>query len=136
MAAMLAGIGIDRCGTAIAHNISHALASLGSIHHGLATALAFEVTLPWLVEAETEALQNAATACGIDHHQGLPDWLDAFMTDCGIERRLPSDFRAVTDVALAEAMRATHNAPMRDATIREVTEEDVSRFAEQMMALR
>ena len=32
-------IGIDACGTAIAHTISHALAGLGPIHHGFATAL-------------------------------------------------------------------------------------------------
>ena len=42
-----AGIAIDNCGCALAHNISHALAALGPMHHGLATALALEVVLPW-----------------------------------------------------------------------------------------
>ena len=56
-----AGIAIDNCGTAIAHNISHALAGLAPVHHGLATALGFEATLAWLAEADTAELAAAAT---------------------------------------------------------------------------
>src|SRR3546814_4559940 len=48
----LAGIAIDNCGTAVAHNVSHALAGLAPVHHGLATALGLEATLAWSVEAE------------------------------------------------------------------------------------
>ena len=48
-AATLAGIGIDNCGTAIAHNIGHALASLRPVHHGAAVGLALRATLPWNV---------------------------------------------------------------------------------------
>ncbi len=65
----LAGIAIDNCGTAIAHNISHALAALAPVHHGLATALGFELTLPWLVEADTTELDAAARACGLAGRQ-------------------------------------------------------------------
>src|SRR3546814_12963271 len=50
----LAGIAIDNCGTAVAHNVSHALAGLAPVHHGLATALGLEATLAWSVEAEAE----------------------------------------------------------------------------------
>src|SRR3546814_1918502 len=46
----LAGIAIDNCGTAVAHNVSHALAGLAPVHHGLATALGLEATLAWSVE--------------------------------------------------------------------------------------
>ena len=42
-----AGIAIDNCGAGMAHNISHALAALGSVPHGLATALGLEAVLGW-----------------------------------------------------------------------------------------
>src|SRR5690606_6367029 len=70
-----AGIAIDNCGTAIAHNISHAMAGLASVHHGLATALGFEVSLGWLVEAYTPDLNEAARALGLDNAAELPDFV-------------------------------------------------------------
>ena len=48
-AAALAGVAIDNCGTAIAHNIGHALASLRPVHHGRAVAVGMLATLPWNV---------------------------------------------------------------------------------------
>ena len=60
-----AGIAIDNCGAALAHNISHALAALGPVHHGLATALALEVVLAWQVAADRGAFAAAADACGL-----------------------------------------------------------------------
>merc|ERR1719453_2604866 len=64
LASFYAGVTIDNCGTAVAHQISHALAALAPIHHGLATALGFEVTLPWLVDRPTPQIEAAAGACG------------------------------------------------------------------------
>src|SRR3546814_5108625 len=60
----LAGIAIDNCGTAVAHNVSHALAGLAPVHHGLATALGLEATLAWSVEAEDGAFVVAARETG------------------------------------------------------------------------
>ncbi|GAC1044070.1 iron-containing alcohol dehydrogenase [Rhizobium sp. No.120] len=130
-----AGIAIDNCGTAIAHNVSHALAGLAPIHHGLATALGFEVTLPWLAEADTADLNAAAKACGLDSAAELPAFISDWMDCCGIVRALPAAFKPFDASDLAREMRATENQPMRRSTIRDVTDADIHRFAAAIMAL-
>lgn len=130
-----AGIGIDNCGTALAHNISHALAGLAPVHHGLATALGLEATLAWSVEANDGSFTAAARACGLKGAAELPRWYSDLLTRCGVARRLPDAFRGFDAAALAVEMRAPENQPMRQASAREVTETDIDRFAGAMMAL-
>ncbi|MCA1407502.1 iron-containing alcohol dehydrogenase [Ensifer sp. IC3342] len=130
-----AGIAIDNCGTAIAHNISHALAGLAPVHHGLATALGFESTIGWLVEADTADLARAARACGVDEAADLPAFLSDLMDRCGVVRALPGAFDGFNADDLAREMRAPENQPMRRSTIRDVTDADVDRFAAKIMAL-
>ncbi|NIA67390.1 iron-containing alcohol dehydrogenase [Pelagibius litoralis] len=134
-----AGIGIDNCGTAMAHNISHALAALAPVHHGLATALALEVTLSWSVEDGAEASQQAfaaaAQSCGLAAAAELPDWFSTLMSRCGVERRLPAAFADYAAADLAREMRREENQPMRTATARAVGEDDIDRFAAATIAL-
>ncbi|MFB2551215.1 iron-containing alcohol dehydrogenase [Ensifer soli] len=130
-----AGIAIDNCGTAIAHTISHALAGLAPIHHGLATALGFEATLAWLVEAGTDDLDAAAKACGLGSAPELPAFVGGLMDRSGVVRALPPAFSAVSAAMLAAEMRAAENQPMRRATIRDVTDADIDRFADQILSL-
>jgi alcohol dehydrogenase class IV len=130
-----AGVAIDNCGTAIAHNISHALAGLGPVHHGLATALGFEQTMSWLVEARTPDLDGAARACGLNDASALPAFLTRWMDACGFERRLPAAFANHTAEDLAREMKAPENQPMRRSTIRDVSDADIDRMASEMMAL-
>ncbi|AVA23252.1 iron-containing alcohol dehydrogenase [Rhizobium sp. CB3171] len=130
-----AGIAIDNCGTAIAHNISHALAGLAPVHHGLATALGFEATLPWLVEADTVDLNAAARACGLEGAAALPAFLSDWMDRCGIVHALPAAFIPFDTTDLAREMRAPENQPMRRSTVRDVTDADIDRFAATVMAL-
>lgn len=130
-----AGIAIDNCGTAIAHNISHALAGLGAVHHGLATALGFEATLQWLVGADTPGLNEAARAIGLSDAAQLPAFVSGLMDRCGVERALPKAFDGFSAQHLAAEMRALENQPMRRSTIREVTDADIDVFAAKMMAL-
>ncbi|WP_193369088.1 iron-containing alcohol dehydrogenase [Pelagibius marinus] len=135
-----AGIGIDNCGTAVAHNISHALAGLAPVHHGLATALGLEATLAWSVEADAQEADGgsfaaAARACGLKSAEELPAWYSDLMTRCGVARRLPEAFRSFDNAALAAEMRAAENRPMRLASAREVTEADIDRFSGAIMAL-
>lgn len=129
------GIAIDNCGTAIAHNVSHALAGLAPVHHGLATALGFEATLPWLVEANTPELNAAARACGLADASELPAFVSDWMDRCGITRSLPAAFKPFDEADLAREMRAPENQPMRRSTIRDVTDADIDRFAAAVMAL-
>ncbi|MDK1387635.1 iron-containing alcohol dehydrogenase [Sinorhizobium sp. 8-89] len=130
-----AGIAIDNCGTAIAHNISHALAGLAPVHHGLATALGFEATIGWLVEANTADLDRAAKACGLDRLADFPTFVSNLMDRCGVARTLPKAFDAFSTADLAREMSAPENQPMRRSTIREVADGDIDRFAARMMAL-
>jgi len=130
-----AGIAIDNCGTAIAHNVSHALAGLAPVHHGLATALGFEATLGWLVEADTPELNAAAKACGVANAAELPAFVSDWMDRCGITRSLPSAFKPFDAIDLAREMRAPENQPMRRSTIRDVTDADIDHFAAAVMAL-
>lgn len=129
------GVAIDNCGTAIAHNISHALAGLAPIHHGLATALGFEASLPWLVEAGTDDLDAAAAAIGLANAAEIPAFVTKLMDDCGILRTLPSAFGSFSAADLTREMRAAENQPMRRSTIRDVGDADIDAFAAAIMNL-
>jgi alcohol dehydrogenase class IV len=135
LAAFYAGFAIENCGTAVAHSISHGLAGLAAVHHGHATALGFEATLPWLVEAATADLDAAAQACGLSAANELPGFVSALMTRAGIERRLPAAFASITAADLGQEMRAEANRPMRRATVREVTDADIDRIAADILSL-
>ena len=114
LGAAYAGIAIDNCSAAMAHNISHALAALAPVHHGLATALALEVILGWQVEADDGPFAAAAAACGVGPDaRALVPWYGEFLTRCGIERRLPPAFKEFSAAHLAAEMRAPETQYMR-----------------------
>ena len=131
-----AGVAIDNCGTAIAHNISHAMAGLAPIHHGLATALGFEVSLSWLAEADTDDLRQAAAVLGLSKASEIPAFVSRLMDNCGIRRALPAAFAKFSAADLAAEMRATENQPMRRSTIRDVSDADLDRFATHIMTMQ
>ena len=134
--AAYAGIALDNCSAAMAHNISHALAALGPVHHGLATALGLEAILGWQVAADDGAFAAAAEACGLARDAAaLPGWYSEFLTRCGVERRLPPTFKAFRAADLAAEMRAPETQYMRRSTARDVTDADIDRFAAAVMAL-
>ena len=58
------GIGIDNCGTALAHNISHAVADLAPIPHGRATGLAMLATMDWVAEGKPGGLRPGGRGDG------------------------------------------------------------------------
>ena len=60
------GISIDNCGTALAHNISHAIADLAPIPHGRATGLAMLATMDWVAEGNPLAFGRVARAMKAD----------------------------------------------------------------------
>jgi len=131
-----AGIALDNCSTAMAHNISHSLAALAPVHHGLATGLAVEILLGWQVAEDTGPFAAAAAACGLGHDaNALPGWYGDLLTRCGVERKLPEAFKTYSASDLATEMRTPETTPMRDTTARKVSEADVDRFAEIMMAM-
>jgi alcohol dehydrogenase class IV len=131
-----AGMAIDNCSAAFAHNISHALAALAPVHHGLATALGLEVVLAWQVEQDRGPFAAAAEACGLVRDAtALVDWYQQFLTRCGVERRLPAAFKEVEVSALVAEMQAPETQYMRQSSAREVSDADIDRFAAAVLAL-
>ncbi len=126
-AACLAGMAIDNAGTALAHNIGHALGSLMPLHHGKAVAIAMEATLPWVIEGNREAFANVADAFGIGPDpDALPATFSALIDEVGLDRRLP---QAVDPAALATRMASPENAAMRASTARHLRDEDLQMLA-------
>lgn len=125
-AACLAGIGIDNTGTALAHNIGHAIGTLAHVHHGVAVAVAMRATLAWVADGDPEG-RFAGVGKFLDG--GLLAGFDRLARIAGV----PSGIPGITAAALAAQMAAPDNAPMRNATRRTVTDADLLPLAEMVL---
>ena len=130
-AATFAGIGIDNCGTAIAHNIGHALAALRPIQHGRAVGLALRATLPWSVQGEDGAFAATAAAMGeAADARRLPAAFDRLLRAVGIKVSISGEgYDQITPAQLAHQMSQPENEPMRRSNRREVRDQDLLEFA-------
>ncbi|MFI4895321.1 MAG: iron-containing alcohol dehydrogenase [Steroidobacterales bacterium] len=137
-AATFAGIGIDNCGTAIAHNIGHALASLRPIHHGRAVGVALRATLPWSVQGEDTAFAAAAAAMGeAADARSLPAAFDRLLREVGIKVSIAGEGHDdITPGELAQQMAMPANEPMRRSNRREVRDSDLLDFATAVLTER
>ncbi len=135
---MVAGLALHNCNTHMGHNISHALGSLARIHHGLATGLALEVSLPWLVKrpdgADNYALAAQALG-GPAKAEALPEAYMSLMRAIGIPAELPKECAGVTDAALAVEMKNTANIGMSQNAACDLTDGDLDEMAGLMMQL-
>ncbi|WP_417768941.1 iron-containing alcohol dehydrogenase [Stappia sp.] len=125
LAATWAGVGIDNAGTGMAHNIAHALASLVPIHHGRAVAIGMSASLGWSMEGHEKAWSEVARAFGCAHYGELPMAFAGLVRRLGIRLSLAADTNRIPPERLAAQMAAAQNAPMRAASRREVTDEDL-----------
>jgi alcohol dehydrogenase class IV len=134
----LAGIGIENCGTALAHNISHAMAALAPIAHGRATGLAMLATMEWVAEAAPQSFAAVATAMGEEPKasravEKFADLVHASRIKISLDGEgLDLD----RPDRLAEQMAAPENAPMRRSTVRHISDSDLLKLAERVYALR
>ena len=138
-ASMVAGLALHNCNTHMGHNISHALGSLAPVHHGLATGLALEVTLPWLVQqaaGRCDYADAAAALGGPRDANALPERFSTLMRTCGIDCALPDTCAEVTAETLAEHMKLPANRGMADNAACKVSDTDLDRFAEDMVSLQ
>jgi alcohol dehydrogenase class IV len=133
-----AGIGIENCGTALAHNISHALAALAPIPHGRATGLAMFATIDWVAEGAPSGFARVGAAMGASEEASAA--VEAFRR---IVRAAPLKLSFEGDGLdldrpdrLAEKMAASENAPMRHATVRQVSDSDCLHLAKKVYGLR
>ena len=137
-ASMVAGLALHNCNTHMGHNISHALGSLVRVHHGLATGLALEVTLPWLT-SRPEGAENYAAAAqamgGEARPEALPAALSALMRACQIPAELPSCCAGVTPAALVAEMKNAANIGMAQNAACQIDEADLDEMATMMMRL-
>lgn len=102
---MVAGLALHNCNTHIGPNIRHALGSLARVHHGLATGLASEVSLSWLVsrsERQDNHAQAAQALSGNAAAEALPDVFTKLISDCRIAKELPIVCAGVTYAATSE----------------------------------
>lgn len=130
LAACYGGIGIDNCGTALAHNISHAVANLAVIPHGRATGLAMLATIGWVAEGNRPGFARVAGAMGTDDPLA---GFDRLVRASGIA--VAPGLSGVTPEALAQNMAAPANAPMRKSTLRYPTDGDLVMLAERFLTL-
>jgi alcohol dehydrogenase class IV len=131
-AATLAGVAIDNAGTAIAHNIAHALGSLAPVSHGRAVAIGMCATLAWNVEAEPEPYDGVARAMGLaGGAAALPEAFTAFVRSVGVDLSVSG----VAPARLAEQMGRPENAAMLNANRRRASEQDLLDHAQAALAL-
>ncbi len=129
LASYYAGRAIHLCSTSIAHALSHALATLAPVSHGLATALAFEITLPFIVSAQTKEMQSAAAAFGVSQLSAMPSVLTQFMDRLGIERHLPEAFNKYSAEDLMPVLLSDEIRPMREACVKYASEQQLFDFS-------
>jgi alcohol dehydrogenase class IV len=135
-AATLAGIGIDNCGTAMAHNIGHALASLRPIHHGRAVGLALRATLAWNA-ADDGAGRFAAVAAAMGERADgawVPGAYERLLRRSGIRVSLAGEgYDAIRPSDLALQMARPENEAMRRSNRRPVADADLLAFAHEVL---
>jgi len=135
-ASLVAGLALHNCNTHMGHNISHALGSLARVHHGLATGLGLEASLPWLT-ARPEGAENYAKASvalgGAADAEALPGALSSLMRACGIAPELPVECTGVSPEALAKEMKNEANIGMAQNSACPVSEADIDEMASLMM---
>ncbi len=131
-AATLAGIAIDNAGTAIAHNIGHALGSLAPVPHGRAVAIGMCATLAWNVEAHPDVYDPVADAMGVAGGASeLPAAFLRFVRDVGIDLHVAD----VPAAVLARQMAQPENAAMLASNRRAASPDDLLRHSQAALAL-
>jgi alcohol dehydrogenase class IV len=135
-AAALGGLAIHKAGTALAHNIGHALGSLAPVPHGLAVTLAMAATAEWVVEGNRPAFARVAESMGLrDDPDAFPEGFRRLAEEAGLDLDTAAAAPGLTPEVLAERMAAPENRPMRKSTARLVSDDDLFQLAEMTLGL-
>ncbi len=132
IASTLAGGAFGQTGTAGAHAIGHALATVAGIPHGRAVTIGMDVLLAWNAEASPEAHAAVAEALGCDKkaEQCAPAFRD-LIDQAGLDRSLAD--RGIDPETLARAMLSPENLPMLENNIRPILKNDVLELARRIL---
>ena len=128
--AALAGTAIDNAGTAMAHALGHAMASLVPMHHGRAVSLAMRASLPFVVADDADG-RFAACAAAMGVEPSAAGFIAAFeglVRGTGLDLGL-GPLAVVTPERLAAQVARPENMPMVRSTAREVGEGDLLALA-------
>ena len=135
-AAALGGIAIDNCGTAIAHNIGHAMASLRPVHHGRAVSIAMLATLPWNVAGDDGAFATCALAMGArPDAAGFINGFERLARAAGLDLAPGPGFAGITPEELVHQMQQPENLPMLHSNRREASDAEQLELAARVLAL-
>jgi alcohol dehydrogenase class IV len=135
-AAALGGLAIHKAGTALAHNIGHALGSLAPVPHGMAVTLAMAATADWVIEGNREAFARVAEAMGEGADADrVPGAFRKLARDVGLDLATKAAAPGLTAEQLSAAMAAPENASMRKSTKRMIADDDILPLAKMTLAL-
>ena len=135
-AAALGGLAISKAGTALAHNIGHALGSLAPVPHGLAVTLAMAATAEWVVGGNREGFARVAEAMGEGANPDkVPDAFRRLAQTIGLDLNTSVAAPGLTAERLAAAMAQPENASMRKSTKRLVSDSDLLPLAKATLTL-
>ncbi|MTH51905.1 iron-containing alcohol dehydrogenase [Bacillus mangrovi] len=143
-ASMLAGVAIEQGGTGIAHNLGHALSTVGGLHHGRAVAIALYHAYEWNLESpRISEFAKAARAFGASGEFGSDAELAkegarlcrSLIESCPIDLEVGIDGLTMKDQqALFTASLAEENRPMRVNNCRYASDEDLQMLVEQILS--
>ena len=132
IAATLAGSAFAQTGTAGAHAIGHALATIAGVPHGLAVALAMVALLEWNEAALPELHTAVAQAlAGPDPAGGASSAFSSLVDQTGMSRSLAE--KAIDPTALAALMMSEENLPMAENNVRPITKSDALELAKRTL---
>lgn len=130
-AALLAGLAIDNAGTAVAHNIGHALGSLAQVPHGRAVTIGMCASMDWCMDGHAEVYEGVASAMDIE-----PSKLAAAFTDLAIRAGVSITLEAALSVeTLRSQMMQPENLAMARSNRRVVEPTDFTSLAKKTIEL-
>lgn len=133
IASTIAGCAFAQTGTAAAHSIGHALATVAGIPHGRAVTIGMEVLLPWNAETSPEAHAAVAEALGYakSGDQSAAAFR-AFIERAGVDRSLAG--KGIEPETLARVMMSAENMPMIENNARPISKTDALELARRILA--
>ncbi len=133
IASTLAGSAFAQTGTAAAHSIGHALATIAGIPHGRAVTIGMEILLPWNAEASPEAHAAVAEALGCAKSAGqCAEGFRTLIEQAGVDRSLAD--KDIAPETLTRVMMAKENLPMLENNARPISKNDALELARRVLA--
>jgi alcohol dehydrogenase class IV len=133
LAATLAGIAFANTGTAAAHAVGHALATLADIPHGRAVAIGLDAILEWNAEALPDVFDSVAEAlCPQGGRRGVAPAFRSLIEQTGLKRSLNE--KNIDPKILAAAMMSKENIPMLDNNALPITSDDALELAGRILS--